>query len=346
MRRRTALSVLSSVAMRALAVAILASLAACSPRPAGDALPRLDILPGSLTVSGVSAGGYMATQYQVAYSDDVAGAGIVAAGPWLCAQGIVTRALRDCLAGETGGPDVTPLVAALRASAALDVVDDPSGLAADRIWIFHGAKDDVVGAAVSDSLLRFYKAFVPLERIRYETQVPAAHGFPTVADGGACGVAESPWILSCGYDTAGEMLEHLYGGLTTPSGNVTGELREFGQVRYLERGALASMADTGFLFVPKDCAEGSPCRVHVAFHGCGQGVGAIGRTFPRQAGFNRWADPNRIVVLYPQADESTLRPLNPRGCWDWWGYSGVDYAARGGAQLSAVHRMLVALGAS
>jgi poly(3-hydroxybutyrate) depolymerase len=105
------------------------------------------------------------------------------------------------------------------------------------------------------------------------------------------------------------------------------------------------MADTGFLFVPEDCAHGLPCRVHVAFHGCRQGIGALGRRFPRQAGYDRWADANRIVVLYPQVTESTLRPFNPRGCWDWWGYSGVDYASRDGAQLSAVHRMLEALGA-
>ena len=66
----------------------------------------------------------------------------------------------------------------------------------------------------------------------------------------------------------------------------------------------------------------------------------------RQAGYNRWADANRIVVLYPQADKSLFWPVNPRGCWDWWGYSGADYASRGGAQLSAVHRMLAALGFS
>ena len=178
----------------------------------------------------------MATQYQVAYSKDVAGAGIIGAGPWLCAQGIVTRALKDCLAGASGGPDVTPLVAALRASAALRAVDDPSGLAADRIWIFHGAKDGKVGAAVSDSLLRFYKAFVPLEQVRYETQVPAAHGFPTIAEGGACDADASPWILACGYDAAGEMLKHLYGGLAEPVGRVTGTLREFGQARYVGGG--------------------------------------------------------------------------------------------------------------
>ena len=63
------------------------------------------------------------------------------------------------------------------------------------------------------------------------------------------------------------------------------------------------------------------------------------------AGYNRWADANRIVVLYPQAAQSLVAPFNPRGCWDWWGYSGADYAARSGAQLSSVHRMLAALGA-
>ena len=331
--------------MRAATLAMLALLAACAPSSPGDELPRLNLLAGSLTVSGASSGGYMATQYQVAYARDVAGAGIIAAGPWLCAQGIVTRALRDCLEGDTAGPDVGPLVAALRASAAVGAVDDPSGLADDRIWIFHGAEDDVVGAAVSDSLLRFYKAFVPLERIRYVTEVPAAHGFPTPAAGGACGVGTAPWILACGYDAAGEMLEHLYGGLAAPSAKVTGTLREFEQARYVARGDMASMAETGFLFVPKDCAEGMACRVHVAFHGCGQGVGQVGRAFARQAGYERWADANRIVVLYPQAQVSRFWPVNPRGCWDWWGYSGADYAAKSGAQLSAVHRMLAALGA-
>ena len=330
--------------MRASLIALLAAVAACASPPPGGELPRLNLLPGSLTVSGVSSGGYMATQYQVAFSRDVAGAGVIAAGPWLCAQGILTRALRDCLAGDTGGPDDTTLVAALRASAAIDAVDDPAGLAADRIWMFHGAKDDVVGAAVSDSLLRFYKAFVPLERVRYVTRVPAAHGFPTLDEGGSCGAGDAPWILACGYDAAGEMLKHLYDGLAPPSAEITGTLREFGQARYVERG-LASMAETGFLFVPKECAEGAPCRVHVVFHGCGQGIGKIGRTFARQAGYGRWADANRIVVLYPQVEASAVRPLNPRGCWDWWGYSGVDYAAKRGAQLSAVHRMLEALGA-
>lgn len=332
-------------AMRVFFALSLAALAACSPAPQGDALPRLDIVPGSVTVSGVSAGGYMATQYQVAYARDVAGAGIVGAGPWFCAQGIVTRALDDCLAGTTGGPDDAMLAATLRASAAAGVVDDPSWLAPDRIWLFHGARDAKIGKAVADSLLRFYKAFVPIGQIRYETQVPAAHGFPTLADGVPCGAAESPWILACGFDAAGEMLQHLYGDLTAPSGGITGTLREFRQERYVIGGRSASMARNGFVFVPERCAAGAPCRLHVAFHGCRQGVGFIGRSFARQAGYERWADANGIVVLFPQAEASRFWPLNPAGCWDWWGYTGPNYASRDGLQLRAVRRMLDALGA-
>ena len=30
---------------------------------------------------------------------------------------------------------------------------------------------------------------------------------------------------------------------------------------------------------------------------------------------------------------------NPRGCWDWWGYSGAAYHTRDGAQVRAVMAM-------
>ncbi len=334
-RRHLTVSVLGSIALLLAAAAATAT----------DSLPRLNILPGSLTVSGVSAGGYMATQYQVAYSRDVIGAGIIGAGPWFCARGLITRALDECAQGSAGGPDIAPLVATLRASAAAHAVDDPSWLAPDRIWIFHGKRDRKIGAAVADSLLRFYLAFVPRERIRYETQVPAAHGIPTLEFGGACDADEPPWILDCNYDAAGEMLRFLYEGLREPGNGAAGDMREFDQGLYAERGSLTSLDATGLVFVPEDCAAGKPCRVHVAFHGCRQGIGHAGRSFAKQAGYNRWAGANRIVVLYPQAAQSLVWPFNPRGCWDWWGYSGADYATRRGAQLASVHRMLLALGA-
>lgn len=105
------------------------------------------------------------------------------------------------------------------------------------------------------------------------------------------------------------------------------------------------MGDRGLLVVPADCASDEPCRVHVAYHGCRQGIGCVGDRVARDAGYNRWPDTNRIVVLYPQVKKSLTWPYNPRGRWDWWDYSGSNYASRDGLQISAINRMLAALGA-
>jgi poly(3-hydroxybutyrate) depolymerase len=105
------------------------------------------------------------------------------------------------------------------------------------------------------------------------------------------------------------------------------------------------MADTGYAYVPRACAAGR-CRVHVAFHGCRQSVESVGDAFVRHAGYNRWADLNAMIVLYPQTtSRSVWWPgagfvFNPQGCWDWWGYTGPDYHTKSGRQIQAVRSML------
>ena len=64
---------------------------------------------------------------------------------------------------------------------------------------------------------------------------------------------------------------------------------------------------------------------------------------PTREGYNRWAETNRLIVLYPRVEASLF---NPRGCWDWWGYSGTGYATKDGAQIRAVWGMLERLSAS
>jgi len=331
--------------MRLAALLVASCCVACSaPSPATE-LPALRLAPGSLTVSGVSSGGYMAVQYEVAYSGSVAGAGIVAAGPWYCAQASVSTALGPCMQGEDPAPDVATLVAAAREAAGSGRIDDTAGLADDRVWLFHGTRDDRVRRPVTDALFAFYAEFVPGSQIVYERDVPAAHGFPTLDEGIACDTSSEPWLNDCDFDAAGEMLRHFYGPLEAASVAQETHLREFDQRHYAGGGGeLPSMEQVGYVYVPERCAEGAECRVHVAFHGCRQGASFVGRAFVRNAGYNRWAEANDIVVLYPQAAKSLVSPLNPQGCWDWWGYTGPDYATRSGAQLEVVRRMLDALG--
>ena len=68
-----------------------------------------------------------------------------------------------------------------------------------------------------------------------------------------------------------------------------------------------------------------------------QGFEFIGDRFARQVGLNEWAESNRIVVVYPQLEKSLF---NPKGCWDWWGYSGEDYDQRSGSQVSGVAALI------
>jgi hypothetical protein len=36
--------------------------------------------------------------------------------------------------------------------------------------------------------------------------------------------------------------------------------------------------------------------------------------------------------------------FNPRGCWDWWGYTNSRYATKEGPQIRAVLSMVERLG--
>jgi hypothetical protein len=54
-----------------------------------------------------------------------------------------------------------------------------------------------------------------------------------------------------------------------------------------------------------------------------------------------------MIVLYPQARSRYGLALgawkyimNPKGCWDWWGYSGADYHTKEGVQIKAVAAMI------
>jgi len=69
----------------------------------------------------------------------------------------------------------------------------------------------------------------------------------------------------------------------------------------------------------------------------------VGRVFVNDTGFNRWADAYDVAVLYPQT-RANFAPLNPQACWDWWGYSGTDYATRQGVQLRWLVNAVRALG--
>lgn len=203
---------------------------------------------------------------------------------------------------------------------------------------------------------------------------------------------DSQCLINCpaSIDAAGKILKHIYGELNSPSENFKIRIRDWdkysspieqgckkhGQVdprcQWLQEHLFVFeqkqinnyLARYGFLFVPKQCAEGAPCKLHIAFHGCRQGseyketagglsgglltndiktalYSKVWTHFVENAGYNEWAYANNIVVLYPQV-RTTITPItpqpiskpdqlkgfNPQGCWDLWGYTDDEYYPR------------------
>ena len=281
--------------------ALAAILAACRAL-ASDPLPALGADP-AITASGISSGGFMAVQLHVAHSRSVKGVGVLAGGPYYCAQGSLWTALNNCTTPTGWAP--LPSVELLKTDAELlargGLVDPVANLATARVWLFAGKLDRVVEPPVVDATKRFYALFrPPPENLVLVADKPAGHGMITTDAGVACGVTASPFLNDCDYDAAGELLKHLLGPLEPAAAKETGRILRFDQKPFAGGDAFAiSMGDSGYAYVPKAC-EAETCRVHVALHGCRMSVEEIGERFVREAGYNRWADTNRLIVLYPQ----------------------------------------------
>lgn len=298
----------------------------------------------------------MAVQFGVAYSSVVKGAGIVAGGPYYCAQGDVDIATTKCSCTgfgigflsscevAPGATDVGRLAQLTNQLAREDLVDPVSHLATQRIWLFSGTLDSTVPPPVMADLHAYYRHFVPADRIRFRNDVPAQHAMPTESYGNACDKLGSPYINDCNLDAAGEILKWIYGSLKPKNtGAPSGKLIEFDQSEFVEdlKPEEHGLAATGFVYVPATCegADRRPCRLHIAFHGCKQNYASIGDRFIRHAGYNAWADANDFIVLYPQT--VAIFGRNPNACWDWFDFNGdnPDYANKNGIQTSAVMAM-------
>jgi poly(3-hydroxybutyrate) depolymerase len=102
------------------------------------------------------------------------------------------------------------------------------------------------------------------------------------------------------------------------------------------------LAAEGVVYVPAECQSHAGCRLHIALHGCEQARETVGDAFIEKSGFTNYADTNHLVILFPQVAGSAV---NPRGCWDWWGYSDIDYLGRDAPQIEAIWAMAERLAA-
>jgi poly(3-hydroxybutyrate) depolymerase len=335
----------------ALGVAALV-LGACLTPPAhgAEALPKLGTEVSGNSVSGLSSGAYMAGQIQIAHSKDIVGAGLVAGGPYACAESAASRifpfwptavsqnaaqALYKCMQTSWGAPDPKALAERAGELARDGKIDSLDGLSGDTVYLFSGKNDRTVTREVVQAAEQFYKeAGVETGNLTL-VKGNGGHAFITEQGGAACGLSEAPYVSDCDYDQAKAILAWIYGPLTDSTGEPKGRFVIFDQEPFA--GYNAGLADEGVVYVPPGCETEQACRVHIALHGCGQSREEIEDAFVKESGFAKIADANRLVILFPQVKAS---PVNPKGCWDWWGYTGLDYLGKDAPQIAAIWAMV------
>jgi poly(3-hydroxybutyrate) depolymerase len=339
-----------SWAFFALSALFLLGIAAAASA-ATEELPKLGVTLPATSVSGLSSGAYMAGQIEVAHSKDIVGAGIVAGGPFACAETAsgqlfpywpvvmwqnATQAANACMKDDWGAPDVDKLAKRAKELAEDGKIDDLSGLADDKVYLFSGNEDQTVVRSVVEAAKRFYEAAGVPEASLTLVEKEGGHAFLTETEGTACGLSQDPYVSDCDYDQAKAILEWIYGiPLVAPSPSPMGKFIIFDQSVF-DHGVPNGLAAEGVVYVPEDCVSHPGCRLHIALHGCDQAREKVGDAFIEKTGFARYAETNRLVVLFPQIAGSVV---NPHGCWDWWGYSDIDYLGKDAPQIKAVWAM-------
>ena len=258
---------------------------------------------------------------------------MVAGGPYYCAEGSITNATGRCMASPAGIP-VSALVSTTNSWASQGLIDPVSNLQASRVYMFSGTIDSVVKPGVMDALQTYYNSFVPAANVVYKKDLASEHAMVTDDYGNACSYKGAPYISDCNFDLAGAILQQLYGTLNARNNNAlpTANFVQFNQSQFITN---HGMATTGWAYIPQSCSSGTQCRLHVVLHGCKQNESDVQQQYVKNTGYNRWADTNNMVMLYPQ---TSLAATN--SCWDWWGYDSANYPKKSGPQMVAIKAMV------
>ena len=233
----------------------------------GYAAPPLDsykIDSSGVSVSGLSSGGYMTVQMHVAFSRTFMGAGVLAGGPYYCAEGDQKHAHSQqfdpssgrCMNGATATlPPASHFRDLTENEAASERIDATSNISGDRVWIYTGGADDIVFTRVVDRLNDYYKFYTDAVVYVRDELAGAQHAMVTEDYGNSCSFLGDPYINDCDYDAAGEILRHIYGSLNAPTTAPDANLKTYDQSAFSSTFFLGS---EGYIYVPSVAhAEGT-----------------------------------------------------------------------------------------
>ncbi|VDI07269.1 Hypothetical predicted protein [Mytilus galloprovincialis] len=274
-----------------------------------------------VSISGISSGAGFATQMHVIHSASFIGVGVVAGVPYGCAHGSSIAALA-CMKIPMF-ESVSSMEHLTVSEASKGNIDAVSNMKNDRVYVFAGRADSQINPQNGHNIALYYNNFVSSSNVKAVFNMDAQHCMPTDNYGGPCNKLSSNFINNCGYNAAYDLLNWVYG-------NLTSEFTENSTSAY-------SMDDTGYVYIPSGCSQNtSKCKLHIALHGCKMGRHYIDDVYVKHTGYNEVGEVNNIIILYPQAVPNSK---NADGCWDMYGFTGQNYATNKGLQVMAMDNM-------
>ena len=247
---------------------------------AATTLPALNIDKTSISVSGLSSGGFMANQLGYAHSATFRGVGVFAGGPYMCAGHSNYTA---CMYNASISASQLSTMQADINNWSGSSIDAKANVASQKLFLFVGTSDTTVGPNPMDAVnTQYTNNGATAANLQYVKRASTAHVFPTDFDAtgnNGCSSAASPYISNCGYDGAKAVLSQVYGTLNARNNApAAANYIEFDQTPY--SAGNPGMAATGWVHVPAACAGGAAqCKLHVALHGCQKSYGNIGDKF-------------------------------------------------------------------
>ena len=226
----------------------------------------------------------MATQFHVAHSGLVKGAGVVAGAPYYCSEGSIRNSLGRCMKADEQIPTCrAPRARRAGSRSTARSIRSPAS-PNDRVWIFRGAPIRSCASPWRTRWRPTTSALVnPANSRPRRARSAAGHTFPTRAPTRSrCDASEPPFVGNCGLRRRTRAARApvrqarrraARRGRTACASSTRGLTRQ-------RPAAPASPSEAGFS-CPQSCRRRrrDACRLHVVFHGCKQGASFVGDQF-------------------------------------------------------------------
>ena len=238
--------------------------------------------PNSVTVSGHSAGCFMADEMMMVHSESIKGAGLFQCWPY----GVLSR---PDLVNENSSAELQAEVSIgqIAEAEAAGKIDPTSNLANNSVYIFTGGEDDITPAPMQEAMNTVYEHY-GVTNLHHVVDPNVDHWFESEVM--LPGLKQMFVDLGYANDT------NDFNELAADTSN--GIWSDFDQTEFVVNQDFSRYGwdTTGKVFIPNQCNT-KTCKLHISFHSCGSDAA----TMAERSSYALLGSTNDIIMVFPES---------------------------------------------